>query len=292
MSKESILLTQTYGFPYQHQATQPGMESLMNPRPLSADTDYRPAGKLKSKVALISGGDSGIGKAVAIAFAKEGADLAIAYYNEHKDAIETKNRIEHIGRRCLLLPGDIGSEKFCREAVSQTIEAYGQLDVLVNNAAEQHVQSSLLDISATQLEQTFRTNLFSCFYLTKAALPYLKNGSSIINTASITAYEGHDQLIDYASTKGAIVAFTRSLSKSLVSQGIRVNGVAPGPIWTPLIPASFSPQHIAEFGKNTPMKRAGQPAEVAPCYVFLASADATYMSGQMLHVNGGTIVGG
>lgn len=285
-------LTQGLGFPPQHQTQQPGIESEMNPRPISIDDNYRPSGKLENKVALISGGDSGIGRAVALAFAQEGADVAITYLNEHNDATETKERIEQTGRRCFTIFGDIGDENFCQQVVTQTTHTLGHLDILVNNAAEQHVQSSIQKITSSQLERTFRTNIFSYFYLSKAALPHLKSGSVIINTTSITAYEGHEQLIDYSATKGAIVTFTRSLSLSLIKQGIRVNGVAPGPIWTPLIPASFNNQHVAQFGQNTPMKRAGQPAEVAPCYVFLASQDSAYMSGQILHVNGGTIVNG
>lgn len=279
-------------FPPQHQDQQPGIESQMNPRPISISDNYRSSSKLENKVALISGGDSGIGRAVALAFAKEGANVVISYLNEHADAGETKNLVEETGKRCLIIAGDIGNETFCQQVVAETVKEFGQLDILVNNAAEQHVQTSLQNISALQLERTFRTNIFSYFYLSKAALPHLKYGSAIINTASVTAYEGNEQLIDYSATKGAIVSFTRSLSQSLIGQGIRVNGVAPGPIWTPLIPASFNDQHVAQFGQNTPMKRAGQPAEVAPCYVFLASADSSYMSGQILHVNGGTLVKG
>ena len=212
--------------------------------------------------------------------------------NEHDDAFETKARIEQLGHRCLVLAGDIGTEVFCQEIINQTIEAFGKIDILVNNAGEQHPQNSLLDITTAQLERTFRTNIFSYFFLTKATLPHLKSGSVIINTASITAYEGHDQLIDYSATKGAVVSFTRSLSESLCKLGIRVNGVAPGPIWTPLIPSSFQADHVATFGSTTPMKRAGQPKELAPAYVFLASEDSSYMSGQILHINGGTIVNG
>jgi NAD(P)-dependent dehydrogenase (short-subunit alcohol dehydrogenase family) len=279
-------------FPPQHQDQQPGIESKMNPCPVSINDNYQSSGKLENKVAVISGGDSGIGRAVALAFAKEGANVVIAYLNEHYDAAETKKGVEQAGRGCLTISGDIGNEQFCQQVVTETIKEFGQLDIVVNNAAEQHVQASLQNISSLQLERTFRTNIFSYFYLSKAALPHLKNGSVIINTASVTAYEGNEQLIDYSATKGAIVSFTRSLSQSLIGQGIRVNGVAPGPIWTPLIPASFNDQHVAQFGQNTPMKRAGQPAEVAPCYVFLASQDSSYMSGQILHVNGGTIVNG
>lgn len=284
--------SQQQTFPPQHQNKQPGVQSEMNPIPVSFHSQYKAAGKLKDKVAIITGGDSGIGRAVAYHYAKEGANVVIVYLNEHQDAEETKTQVEHFGGKCLLLSGDIGEEKFCEQIVKDTISTFGKLDILVNNAAEQHPKGSLLDITAEQLQKTFRTNVFSFFYMAKAALPYLKSGSSIINTASITAYEGNEQLIDYSSTKGAIVTFTRSLSKSLVGKGIRVNGVAPGPIWTPLIPSTFSSEKVATFGANTPMKRAGQPLEVAPSYVFLASDDSSYMTGQMLHVNGGTVVNG
>ncbi len=279
-------------FPAQHQDKQPGLETLMNPSPIFEDLNYRPSGKLQGKVALISGGDSGIGKAVAILYAKEGADIAIVYLDEQVDAQATKERIEQLGRRCLLIPGDIGEENFSNQTVQKTLEALGKLDILVNNAAEQHPQNSLLDITAQQIEQTFRTNIFAMLYLTKSALPHLKYGSAIINTASITAYKGDAKLIDYSASKGAVVAFTRSLSESLIKQGIRVNGVAPGPIWTPLIPASFAANDVAVFGSTTPMQRAGQPVEVAPAYLYLACEGSAYMSGQMLHVNGGTIVNG
>ncbi|HZW82515.1 MAG TPA: SDR family oxidoreductase [Candidatus Deferrimicrobium sp.] len=277
-------------FPAQQQEQQPGIESIMRPRPVFDDSNYRPGDKLKNKVAIISGGDSGIGRAVAIAFAKEGADLALVYLNEHQDAEETKTWVERLGRKCLLIAGDIGEEGFCRQAANQTKETYGKVDILVNNAGEQHLQNSILDISKEQLERTFRTNVFGYFYLTKAVLPYLAAGSSIINTASITAYKGHDRLIDYSASKGAVVSFSRSMSESLSKQGIRVNAVAPGPIWTPLIPASFTAEDVAKFGTDTPMGRAGQPVELAGTYVFLASEDSTYMSGAVLHVNGGTII--
>ncbi|AST00385.1 NAD(P)-dependent oxidoreductase [Geobacillus thermocatenulatus] len=278
--------------PPQHQTRQPGLQTEMNPQPVTIKDTYQGSGKLKNKTAIISGGDSGIGRAVAVHFAKEGADVAILYLNEHEDAEETKRLVEQEGRRCLAIAGDIGDEAFCKEAVKQTIEAFGKLDIVVNNAAEQHPQPNFLNITAEQLEKTFRTNVFGCFFLTKAALPHLKSGSAIINTASITAYEGNEQLIDYSATKGAIVAFTRSLAKALVGQGIRVNGVAPGPIWTPLIPSTFKSEQVATFGANTPMKRPGQPCEVAPCYVFLASDESSYMTGQMLHVDGGKFVSG
>ncbi|MBD0380436.1 SDR family oxidoreductase [Paenibacillus sedimenti] len=279
-------------FPAQQQNQQPGIESQMNPRPVFEDAQYKAAGKLKDKVALITGGDSGIGRAVAIAYAKEGADVVLVYLNEHGDAEETHRQVEAEGRKCLHAAGDIGDESFCKQIIDQAVKQFGKLDILVNNAAEQHPQASIENITAEQLERTFRTNLFSFFYLTKAALPHLKPGSAIINTASITAYHGHEQLIDYASTKGAIVAFTRSLSLQLNPRGIRVNGVAPGPIWTPLIPSTFTAEEVAVFGSDTPMKRAGQPKELAPSYVFLACEDSSYMAGQILHVNGGTIVNG
>ncbi|THE11242.1 glucose 1-dehydrogenase [Bacillus timonensis] len=278
--------------PPQHQTHQPGTETEMVPRPVSEDHSYQGSNKLKDKVAIITGGDSGIGKAVAIHYAKEGANVVIVYLEEHEDAKETKRQIEEEGQKCLLLPGDIGNEESCKEIVKKTIDTFGQLDILVNNAAEQHPQKSISNITAEQLEKTFRTNIFSCFYLTKAALPHLKKGSSIINTASVTAYKGNEQLVDYSATKGAVVSFTRSLSMQLVGKGIRVNGVAPGPIWTPLIPSTFTSEQVAKFGSTTPMKRPGQPEEVAPCYVFLASDDSSYMSGQILHVNGGEIVNG
>ena len=279
-------------FPPQHQTQQPGIETQMTPNPESVKSNYIGSGKLAGKTAIITGGDSGIGRSVAIYFAKEGANIAISYLNEDNDAATTKELIEKEGQKCILLPGDIGDEAFCQNVIAQTIQTFGRLDILVNNAAEQHVQTSLLDITAQQLEKTFRTNIFSMFYLTKAALPYLKKGSSIINTASITAYKGNPKLIDYSSTKGAIVSFTRSLSSSIIKEGIRVNAVAPGPIWTPLIPSTFNEQDVAKFGSDTPMARAGQPDEVAPTYVYLASDDASYVSGQVLHVNGGTVVNG
>lgn len=264
----------------------------MTPRPASEGTHLKPAGRLVGKVALITGGDSGIGRAVAIAFAREGAHVALNYLNEHTDAIETRTRIEALGRSCLLLPGNVGDSRECEKFVTATLAKYEGIDVLVNNAAEQHPQGSLADITDAQLERTFRTNIFAHFYLTRAALPYLKKGAVILNTTSVTAYRGSPQLLDYSSTKGAIVSFTRSLALSLVEQGIRVNAVAPGPIWTPLIPATFSKGKVASFGGDVPMKRPGEPDEVAPCYVFLASEEASYITGQVLHPNGGEIING
>ncbi|MDN3451405.1 SDR family oxidoreductase [Planococcus sp. APC 3906] len=274
--------------PPQQQERQPGFESEMEPRPDFKGNLAGKAHRLPEKTALITGGDSGIGRAVSVAFAKEGADVAIMYLDEHEDAEETKKLVEQEGRRCILIAGDIGDEAFCQEAVGKVMDEFGKLDILVNNAAEQHVQDSLKDISAEQLERTFRTNVFGMFHLTKAALEHLKPGSSIINTTSITAFQGMPELIDYSSTKGAILSFTRALSGSLAKEGIRVNGVAPGPIWTPLIPASFAAEEVEKFGQSTPLGRPGQPDELAPGYVYLASDDSSYVTGQVLHINGGT----
>ena len=276
----------------QRQRRQPGIETRMTPRPQADDPTARGTGKLRGKVALITGGDSGIGRAVAIAFAKEGADLAIVYLNEHGDARETVRVLEQYGARAIRIAGNVGREAFCRAAVRRTIRELGRLDVVVNNAAEQHPQRTLQDITAAQLVRTFQTNIFSFFYVTKAALRHLRRGSVIINTTSVTAYRGSPHLLDYAATKGAIVSFTRSLSQALAARGIRVNAVAPGPIWTPLIPASFPRRKVATFGSDVPLGRAGEPAEVAPCYVLLASGDGSYMTGQVLHPNGGEIVNG
>ncbi|CAM3756015.1 SDR family oxidoreductase [Litorimonas haliclonae] len=278
--------------PAQHQSHQPGDEHEMIPPPDSFMKNYQAAGKLEGKVALISGGDSGIGRATAIGFAKEGADVAFIYLDEEEDARVTVEHIEAEGRKALAIKGDIAEKQFCNDAVAKTVSELGSLNILVNNAAEQHVQENLLDISEDQLRRTFDTNFFGLFFLSQAALPHLTEGDSIINTASIVAYRGKDVLMDYGATKGAIVGFTRSLASNLTEKKIRVNAVAPGPIWTPLIPASFNAEQVQEFGEHSPMGRAGQPDEVAPSYIFLASQDASYMTGQVIHPNGGTIIGG
>jgi len=282
----------TKEFPPQHQNDQPGKETEMLPQPEFIRSNYKGSDKLKGKVALITGGDSGIGRSVAIHFAREGADVAIVYYDEKEDAKITKHFIEKEGRECLLLHGDLKSEKFCRKTVSDTVAKFGKLNILVNNAAMQFPKDALENITGDQLKLTFETNIYPFFYTTQEALKSMTKGDCIINTASITAYQGSSHLVDYASTKGAIVAFTRSIAAQLVEQGIRVNGVAPGPIWTPLIPASFDEEETAKFGTDTPMKRAGQPSEVGPAYVFLACEDSSYMTGQMIHINGGEFVGG
>ena len=278
--------------PPQHQQRQPGREYKMQPRPRAEDKAQRGSGQLRDKVAIITGADSGIGRAVAIAFAKEGADIAVVYLEEQKDAIETRRLVEKHGRECLLIKGDVGQEEFCRKAVAQTVKKFGGIDVVVNNAAEQHPQDSIEEITEKQLERTFRTNIFSFFFMTKAAMKHLKKGAAIINTTSVTAYKGSPELLDYSATKGAITAFTRSLSQALADKYIRVNGVAPGPVWTPLIPSTFPAKEVETFGSDVPLGRAGQPEEIAPSYVFLASDDSSYMTGQILHPNGGTIVNG
>ncbi|UAY53727.1 SDR family oxidoreductase [Ferruginibacter albus] len=270
----------------------PGSEKKMDPKPVTDDPDYKPTGMLKGKIALITGGDSGIGKAVAVLFAKEGAKIIISYLNEHEDADDTKKLIEHYGGDAILVPGDIAEPAFCKRLVEAAVKEFGRIDILINNAAEQHDAKTLEEIKPDHLERTFRVNILAMFYITKAALPYMQKGSLIINTASVTAYKGSPELLDYSATKGAVVAFTRSLSINLEKKDIRVNAVAPGPIWTPLIPASFDAEKTAKHGADVPKKRLGQPIEVAPSYLFLASEAATYMSGQVLHPNGGTVVNG
>ena len=274
------------------QQPEPGKEGEMTPRPEFRGEDYKAAGKLQDKVAIITGGDSGIGRSVAVLFAREGADVAILYLDQHQDADETRRVVEEHGRQCLTFAGDVADQAVCRKVVDETLAKFGKLDILVNNAAEQHPQERFEDVSQQQWEKTFRTNVFGMFQMTQAVLPHLGKGASIINTTSVTAYKGNPMLIDYSSTKGAIVGFTRALSMSLSERGIRVNGVAPGPIWTPLIPSTFDADKVAEFGANVPLKRPGQPDEVAPAYVYLASSDSSYVSGQVIHVNGGTVVNG
>lgn len=279
------------GFPPQHQEL-PGFEYKMRPRPISINPDYIGSGKLKDKVAIITGGDSGIGRSVAYAFVKEGAHVAISYLNEHNDAKETMEFIENSGGKCILIPGDLRNPSTSKEVVEKTLNTFGKIDILINNQGMQVFQNSILDISIEQLIKTFETNVFGYFYLTQAALPFLKKGSTIVNTTSITGYEGNANMIDYSATNGARTSFTRSLALSLIDKGIRVNGVAPGPIWTPLQPASQPQEDLTVFGSKTPTGRAGQPFEVASCYVFLASDDSSYMTGQVFHPNGGTIVAG
>lgn len=270
----------------------PGKESDMNPEPIYDNVDMKGFGRLKGKTAIITGGDSGIGRAVSIAYGKEGCNVVIVYNIADDDANTTKQVIEKYNGKVLLLKGDIGDSSFCNEVVDRTIEEFKSLDIVVNNAAEQHMQKSLLDITDEQLRRTFQTNIFAMFYLTRAALPHLKEESCIINTSSVTAYNGNENLLDYSSTKGAITAFTRSLSANLATKKIRVNQVAPGPIWTPLIPSTLDKEMVNNFGKNTPLKRPGQPVELAEAYVFLASDASTYMTGQTIHINGGSIVNG
>ncbi len=270
----------------------PGSEQEMTPQPQTTQPERQGSGKLDGKVALITGGDSGIGRSVAVLFAREGADVAIVYLSEDEDASDTKDLVEAEGKRCLTIKGDIGDESFAQQAVQQTVDEYGELNILVNNAGEQHMQESLTDISKEQLERTFRTNIFGMFFTTKAALQHLGEGDAIVNSCSVTAFQGNPTLIDYSSTKGAIVSFTRALSQNLASKNIRVNSVAPGPVWTPLIPATFPPEQVEGFGTQVPLGRPGQPEEIAPCYVFLASSDASFITGQTLHPNGGTVIGG
>ncbi|MGL5078706.1 MAG: SDR family oxidoreductase [Waterburya sp.] len=278
--------------PAQSQNQKPAHESEMTPKPVYDRDSYKGSEKLKGKVALITGGDSGIGRSVAVLYAKEGADVAIVYLDEHEDAQETKKVVESLGQKCLVIAGDISGEKFCAEAVQRTVDELGRLDILVNNAAEQYMENpeTLEDIDSARLGSIFSTNIFSMFYFCKAAIPHLKEGSTIINTTSINAYKGNAPLLSYSTTKGAILAFTRSLSQSLLKKGIRVNGVAPGPIWTPFIPDAFPAEKVEGFGKQVPMQRPGQPVEVATSFVFLASEDSSYFAGQVLHPNGGAVV--
>ena len=292
MTSLKIMEEKPKSFPPQEQAHQPGKEKQMTPQPEYISKDYKSGGKLEGKIALITGGDSGIGRAVAVHFAKEGADVAIVFLDEQKDADDTRQLVEQEGKRCLLLKGDVSDPAFCKQVVERTTKDLGGLNVLVNNAAQQYPKEDLQQIDKAQLEKTFKTNIYPYFYLTQEALNHLKEGDTIINTTSVTAYRGSEHLIDYSSTKGAIVSFTRSLGKNLAAKKIRVNGVAPGPVWTPLIVSSFDDDHIKKFGTDTPMGRAGQPSEIAPAYVYLACNDSSYMTGQILHINGGEVVGG
>ena len=274
----------------QHQDRQPGHEHLMHPAPLSFARDYVGSGKLAGKVTLVTGGDSGIGRSTAICFAKEGADVAIVYLDEHEDAEQTRAAVTEAGRRCVLFAGDIGEPAFVDDVVRKTVETFGRIDVLVNNAAEQHPKETIEEISREQVEKTFRTNFFALFDFCRAALPHMPAGSSIINTTSVTAYRGSAHLLDYSATKGAIVAFTRSLAQQVGEKQIRVNAVAPGPVWTPLIVSTFDEKKVAGFGKDTMLGRPAQPDEISPCFVFLASPDGVFMTGQVLHPNGGETI--
>lgn len=276
-------------FPPQHQPQHPGNQERMNPKPVTNDPTYQGTGKLLDMVAIVTGGDSGIGQAVAVAYAKEGANIVVPFFTEQGDASETVQLVSDAGRRCVLVKCDLRQEESAKQVVDTAINEFGRIDILVNNIAVQYTQNSIEDITSEQLNNTFATNIYSYFFMTKAVLPHLKAGSTIINTASVTAYQGNPELIDYSATKGAIVSFTRSLALSLAQRQIRVNAVAPGPVWTPLIPSSFSSQKVEEFGTDVPMGRAAQPIEIAPAYVYLASKDSSYVSGQVMHLNGGVI---
>lgn len=278
--------------PPQHQDQRPGREREMTPHPVYYADSYRPAGKLKDKVAIVTGADSGIGRAVAVYFAKEGASVVLIYLEEHEDAKKTMQEVERAGARVLLYAGDISEPEQCQRVVGDTLSKFGRLDILVNNAGEQHPQSTLEDISDEQWERTFLTNIVAMFRLTRTAVPHMKEGACIINTASVTAYKGNPKLVDYSSSKGAVVGFTRSVSIQLAARGIRVNAVAPGPIWTPLIPSTFDEETVRTFGADTPLQRPGQPCELGPAYVYLACDDSSYMTGQVLHINGGSVING
>lgn len=275
----------------QTQGQQPGIEAEMEPTPIYNNPEYKGSNKLRGKVALITGGDSGIGRAVAIAFAKEGADVAIVYLDEHEDAKQTVSEIETYGVRAMKLAIDVSQAENGKRIIEEVIGQFGKLNILVNNAGKQFPQEDFLDITPDQMKETFETNIYSMFYITQAALPYMKDGDSIVNTSSVTAFRGSAHLVDYSATKGAITAFTRSLSQQLIKKGIRINAVAPGPIWTPLIPATFDAEKVEQHGEDTPFGRRGQPAELAPAYVFLTSSDSSYMTGQTLHVDGGDFIG-
>jgi len=292
MYKPSFMTDKFQNSKPEKQDKQPGIEAKMNPRPEYINPNYKPAGKLTGKVTLVTGGDSGIGRSVCVHFAKEGADVAFVYLDEDVDAKETQRLIEEAGRKCLAIKGDVKNADFCKQAVEKVVQEFGKLNILVNNAGMQFPQKDIKNITEEQLDTTFRTNIYAYFYFAEAALEHMKEGDCIINTTSVTAYRSSPALIDYSSTKGAITTFTRSLATNLSEKGIRVNGVAPGPVWTPLIVSTFDEEKINKFGEETAMKRAGQPSELGPAYVFLASDDASFITGQVIHVNGGEVVNG